>query len=128
MAIARPPSRALEQVIKKLTVLQQPPLMLVLRTSEVKLYSFTNLLFNLYVSGAEQALDELLIQKSHVGQWVYKDKFDHQLVSAVCIQIKGDIQYNLGQWGQGAKLLLESLILLRYYKDMFNGYFFLCRV
>lgn len=61
--------------------------------------------------GAEKALDELLIKKSQVDEWIYKYEHDHQLVSAVCIQIKGDIQYNLGQWVQGAKLLLESLIL-----------------
>lgn len=67
-----------------------------------------------YFSGAERALDELLVKKSQVGKWVYKQKHDHQLVSAVCIQIKGDIQYNLGQWLQGAKLLIESLILFRY--------------
>ena len=67
-----------------------------------------------YVSGAERALDKLLVKKSQVGKWVYKQKHDHQLVSAVCIQIKGDIQYNLGQWLQGAKLLIESLILFRY--------------
>lgn len=66
-----------------------------------------------YTLGAEQALDDLLIQKSHVGEWIYKDTYDHQLVSAVCIQIKGDIQYNLGQWAQGAKLLINSLILFR---------------
>ena len=64
--------------------------------------------------GAERALDELLVKKSQVGKWVYKQKHDHQLVSAVCIQTKGDIQYNLGQWLQGAKLLIESLILFRY--------------
>lgn len=61
--------------------------------------------------GAEQALGELLVKESQVGEWVYKNKHDHQLVSAVCIQIKGDIQYNLGQWLQGAKLLIQSLIL-----------------
>lgn len=66
-----------------------------------------------YVSGAEQALDELLVKESQVGEWVYKNKHDHKLVSAVCIQIKGDIQYNLGQWLQGAKLLIQSLILFR---------------
>lgn len=64
--------------------------------------------------GAEHVLDELLIEKNQVGEWVYKEKHDHQLVSAVCIQIKGDIQFNLGQWSQGAKLLIESLILFRY--------------
>ena len=67
-----------------------------------------------HVAGAERALGELLVKKSQVGKWVYKQKHDHQLVSAVCIQIKGDIQYNLGQWLQGAKLLIESLILFRY--------------
>lgn len=66
------------------------------------------------VSGALDALDELLVKKNQVGEWVYKEEHDHQLVSAVCIQIKGDIQFNLGQWLQGAKLLLESLILFRY--------------
>lgn len=64
--------------------------------------------------GAENVLDELLIKKNQVGEWVYKEKHDHQLVSAVCIQIKGDIQFNLGQWSQGAKFLLRSLILFRY--------------
>ena len=70
--------------------------------------------FFTHVSGAERALDELIVKKSQVGKWVYKQKHDHQLVSAVCIQIKGDIQYNLGQWLQGARLLIESLILFRY--------------
>lgn len=64
--------------------------------------------------GAEYVLDELLIKKNQVEEWVYKEKHDHQLVSAVCIQIKGDIQFNLGQWSKGAKFLLESLILFRY--------------
>ena len=68
----------------------------------------------LVVLGAEKVLDELLAQGTQIGKWIYKKKHDHQLVSAVCIQIKGDIQYNLGQWTEGAKLLLESLILFRY--------------
>ncbi|KAJ7331181.1 alpha-protein kinase 1 [Desmophyllum pertusum] len=66
------------------------------------------------LQGAEKVLDELLVQETEIGKWIYKNKQDHHLVSAVCIQIKGDIQYNLGQWSQGAKLLIESLILFRY--------------
>ena len=68
----------------------------------------------MHVLGAEYVLDELLIKKNQVEEWVYKEKHDHQLVSAVCIQIKGDIQFNLGQWLKGAEFLLESLILFRY--------------
>ena len=67
----------------------------------------------MHVLGAEHVLDELLKKRNQVGQWVYKNDFDHQLVSAVCKQIKGDIQFNLGQWSQAAKLLLESLSCFR---------------
>ena len=73
--------------------------------------------------GAECVLDELLIKKNQVEEWVYKEKHDHQLVSAVCIQIKGDIQFNLGQWSKGAKFLLESLILFRYCAKRRSKYF-----
>ena len=68
----------------------------------------------MHVLGAEHVLDELLKERNQVGQWVYKKDFDHQLVRAVCKQIKGDIQFNLGQWLQGAELLLESLKHFRY--------------
>ena len=63
--------------------------------------------------GAEQTLDRLLLEKSEIGQWQYQESHDHQLVSAVCVQIKGDIQYNLGQWLDSAKLLLHSITLFR---------------
>ena len=68
----------------------------------------------IYVSGAERALDELLVNESQVGVWVYRETHDHQLVRAVCLQIKGDIQYNRGQWLQGAKLLIKSIKLFKY--------------
>lgn len=63
------------------------------------------------LQGAEKALDDLLAQKAQIGKWIYQAEHDRQLVSAVCIQIKGDIQYNLGQWTEGAKLLLDSVVL-----------------
>ena len=61
------------------------------------------------MSGAERTLDMLLTEKHAVGQWRYKEEDDHNLVSAVCVQIKGDIQYTLGQWVEGAGLLLDSI-------------------
>ena len=72
----------------------------------------------MHVLGAEHILDELIKKRNQVGEWVYEKDNDHQLVSAVCIQIKGDIQFNLGQWSRGAKLLLESLNRFRYCAKM----------
>nr|XP_058972304.1 alpha-protein kinase 1-like isoform X3 [Pocillopora verrucosa] len=60
---------------------------------------------------AEKALDDLLDQKAQIGKWIYQTEHDRQLVSAVCFQIKGDIQYNLGQWTRGAKHLMDSVVL-----------------
>ena len=66
-----------------------------------------------HTTGAEQTLDRLLQEKTELGRWRYRAPPGHQLVSAVCVQIKGDIQYNLGQWVDGAKLLLQSITLFR---------------
>lgn len=63
------------------------------------------------LQGAEKALDDLLDQKAQIGKWIYQTEHDRQLVSAVCFQIKGDIQYNLGQWTRGAKHLMDSVVL-----------------
>ncbi|EDO40069.1 predicted protein, partial [Nematostella vectensis] len=52
-----------------------------------KLWCFTD---------AEKTLDRLLMNRSEIGQWKYREAKDHHLVSGVCVQIKGDIQYTLG--------------------------------
>ena len=67
-------------------------------------------MFNCQVfPGAERTLDMLLMETEVLGKWRYKEEHDHRLVSAVCVQIKGDIQYTLGQWVDAARLLLNSI-------------------
>lgn len=58
---------------------------------------------------AEETLNKLLQAKSKIGQWRYSKEQDFHLVSGVCVQIKGEIQYRLGHWSKGAALLIQSL-------------------
>ncbi|XP_031574980.1 alpha-protein kinase 1-like isoform X2 [Actinia tenebrosa] len=58
---------------------------------------------------AEETLNRLLQAKSRIGQWKYRKEDDFHLVSGVCVQIKGEIQYRLGLWSKGAALLIQSL-------------------
>ena len=61
-----------------------------------------------HVVGAEKVLDKLLNERTKVGMWQYSEDHHYQLVKAVCVQIKGEIECMLGQWYNSAALLLDS--------------------
>ncbi|KAK3738710.1 hypothetical protein QZH41_006247 [Actinostola sp. cb2023] len=58
---------------------------------------------------AEATLDKLLQAREKIGQWKYREDHEFQLVSGVCVQIKGEIQYRLGHWREAASLLVSSI-------------------
>ncbi|XP_048575971.1 uncharacterized protein LOC5511752 isoform X3 [Nematostella vectensis] len=60
---------------------------------------------------AEKTLDRLLMNRSEIGQWKYREAKDHHLVSGVCVQIKGDIQYTLGNLSEAVRMLVCSIEL-----------------
>ncbi len=67
----------------------------------------------LNILGAEKILNSLIQQEKNVGRWQYRKHDDYDLVSSVCVQIKGDILRGLGLWVDAARNLIKSIIGFR---------------
>ena len=63
----------------------------------------------LFVLGADKALNRLIESKRTVGRWVFKTEADRQLVTSVCVQIKGDIYRGLGLWTLASTYIIKSI-------------------
>ena len=61
------------------------------------------------VSGADKALNSLIESKEKLGKWIFKTESDQQLVTSVCVQIKGDIFRGLGLWARASVDLIKSI-------------------
>ena len=64
---------------------------------------------NLFVLGADKSLNRLIESKRTVGRWVFKTEADRQLVTSVCVQIKGDIYRGLGLWTLASTYIIKSI-------------------
>ena len=56
----------------------------------------TLIIFSKPYIGAEKVLNKVEDEKLVLGMWRYKEKHHYDLVKAVCVQIKGEIQATLG--------------------------------
>eukprot|EP00794_Sanderia_malayensis_P009178 gene9178-10152_t len=65
------------------------------------------------LQGAEKILSTLIQNEKQIGRWKYQKASDYDLISSVCIQIKGDIFRALGLWVEAAKYLIKSIIGFR---------------